>query len=253
MNHPSLSVVPHPVLEARLLRLERENRRFKLAAGLSTLLLFTWTACSVAPQAKSTVSAERFVLTNPDGSEAGHLGFDEGGNPILHLVKGHATAALSLVGPGLVLRGPDGKTTAYMGVDSRNTSRIELTSERLMDGVRLTAKPDGSSGVYVLDSTGRERGSFEALSIGGANLLFRDGNGKVRTQLGVDPENAPSLILLDERGVRRLGTVIQTDGNAVLELQDLQARPRLQLTTQFDGSPRLEMLREDGAASFTAP
>lgn len=253
MNHASLPVVPPPALEARLLRLERENRRFKLAAGLSTLLLFTWTACSVAPQAKSTLSAERFVLTRPDGSEAGYLGFDDGGNPLLYLAKDKATAALSLAGPGLVMRGPDGKTTAYLGVDTRNTSRLELTSERLMDGVRLTAKPDGSSGVYVLDPSGRERGSLEALSIGGANLLFRDAGGKVRTQVGVDPDNAPSMILLDERGVRRLGTVIQTDGNAMLELQDQQARPRLQLTTQFDGAPRMDMLREDGAASFTAP
>jgi len=253
MTHTSPSLALPPSLQARLERLERENRRFKLAAGLSTLLLFAWTACSVAPQPKTVLSAERFVLTNPDGSEAGYLGLDDGGNPLLFLKKQSATAALSLGGPGLVLRGNDGKTTAYIGIDSRNASKIELTSERLMDGVRLTAKPDGSSGVYVLDSTGRERGSLESLSIGGANLMFRDASGKVRSQLGIDPSNAPSLILLDERGVRRLGTVVQSDGNAMLELQDHDARPRIQITTQFDGSPRLDILREDGGASFQAP
>jgi len=245
-------IASQPVLD-RLARLERENRRFKLAAGVSTLLLFGWTACSVAPQAAGTLTAERFVLLGADGKETGALGLDDKGNPCLILNQGKATAALTTYGPAVLLRAPDGKTSAYMGVDSRNISKLELTSERVLDGVRLSTRPDGSCGLYVLDTSGRERGGLESLSVGGVSLLMRDDAGRVRTQMGVDAQNMPSAILLDNGGGRRIGMVIDQDGSPMLEMQDDRARPRFQLSTAFDGTPRLELLREDGGEAFRAP
>jgi len=237
----------------RVQRLERENRRTRLLAGLSTALLFVWTACSLAPAEKTTLAAERFLLVGPDGAEHGSLELDDAGNPRLLLQKEQASALLTLSGPSLLLRGPDGKTSAHLGIDSRNTSRLELTSERILDGVRVTVRPDGSAGLYVLDETGRERGGLEALSTGGSALLFRDTSGRVRSQYGIDPSGLANLLLLDSAGGRRLGMVVSEEGTPLVEMQDGGSRPRMQLTTLFDGSPRLEFHREDGGISFEAP
>lgn len=246
------AVSPEQVL-LRLERLERENRRYRLGAAATGLACFGWVACGLVPQAKSTLSAERIVLVDAAGSEKATLEVDSKGNPMLTLRNEQSTAVLTTQGPSLLLRGPDGKTGAFMGIDSKSTSRLELTSHRLLDGVRLAAHADGSSGVYVLDVDGRNRGALEAFGPGGAGLSFRDGKGRVRSSFGLDPASLPNLLLLDEEGARRAGLVVQGDGNALFEMSDARGQPRAQLTTLFDGSPLLQMKREDGGASFQAP
>ncbi|MSR64034.1 MAG: hypothetical protein EXS08_16550 [Planctomycetes bacterium] len=237
----------------RLERLERDNRRYKLAAAAAGLALFAWSACSLAPQAKNPLTSDRFVLVDAAGNEKAALELDAKGNPMLTLRNGPSTAVLTANGPSLLLRGPDGKTNAFLGIDSKNTSRLELASKRLLDGVRLTVHEDGSAGAYVLDLDGRPRGALEFLSSGGSALSLRDGQGHVRTQLGLDAHNQPNLVLLDEGGMRRMGMMVQQDGNPLLEVADDHGRPRAQLSTLFDGSPRLEMKREDGGSAFQAP
>jgi hypothetical protein len=245
--------VSTPNVLSRLERLERENRRYKLAAAASGLMLFAWTACSIAPQEKTTLAAERLVLLAPDGSEKAALELDSEGNPMLYLRNGEASAILTTNGPSMLLRGPDGRTSAFMGIDSKNTSRLELTSAKLLDGVRLSTHEDGSCGVYVLDENGRKRGAMEALGSGGAGISFLDDQGRMRNQLGLDPAGISNLVFLDSRGNRRMGMLIQEDGAPLLEVADDLGRTRARLTTLFDGSPQLEMLREDGASSFVAP
>ena len=61
---------------ARLDRLERANRRYRLALAAAGLSFFGWTACSVGPQSKNVLSAERFVLVAADGSEKATLELD---------------------------------------------------------------------------------------------------------------------------------------------------------------------------------
>jgi hypothetical protein len=240
-----------PDLAERLARLERAHRRTKLVAIAASLGCFAWTACSLV-QTKNTVSAERFVLLGSDGSERATLELDSKGNPLLLMRNGSASAILTTNGPSLLLRGPDGKTGAFVGIDSKNTSRVELSSSRLLDGVRLTTHEDGSCGVYVLDSDGRERGAFESLASGNTSLSFHDANGRLRGQVGLDANKVPNLILLDEEGARRIGMVVQENAG-ILELEDEKGRTRAQLTTLFDGSPQLEFKRDDGTSSYRAP
>ncbi len=246
------SLLSQQVLD-RLGRLERANLRYRLALAAAGLLAFGWAACSVGPQAKNVLSAERFVLVGADGSEKATLELDSKGNPMLQMRNGQSSAFLTTNGPSLLLRGPDGKTGAFMGIDSKNSSRLELCSHRLLDGVRLSAHADGSSGAYVLDVNGRERGGLESFASGGAALNFRDGQGGMRGQMGLDEAGLPNLILLDGGGGRRVGMVVQEDGNALLEVADERGQPRLQLTTLFDGSPRLECKSPDGSVVFQAP
>lgn len=240
-------------LHARLDRLERTNRRYRLGAMALATGAFAWIACGIAPQTKSELKAERFVLLAADGSDRGVLELDSKGNPTLILRNEDASVLLTTNGPSLLLRGPDGKTGAFMGIDTKNDAKLELSSSRVLDGVRLVAHPDGSSGVYVLDPTGRERGGLEALAGGGSALNLRDERGIVRGQFALDANTLPNLLLLDSAGTRRLGLVVQPDGNGILELADERGRARAQLATAFDGSPRLEMKREDGGTSFVAP
>ena len=245
----------HPTvadLSARLTILERSNRRHRLAALAAGIACLAWTACALAPE-KSTLSAERFVLLGPDGSEMATLEVDSSGHPYFLMKHGESSAFLTTRGPSLLLRGPDGKTGSFLGIDSKNTSRLELCSQRLLDGVRLTAHPDGSAGAYVLDTGGRERGALEFLSTGGSSINFRDGHGLVRGQMGLDAGNLPSLVLLDQRGGRRMGMVVEEEGSPLIELADGKGRTRALLSTQFDGSPKLEFTREDGSPSFVAP
>jgi hypothetical protein len=240
-------------LHARLDRLERTNRRYRFGAVALGLCAFAWVACGIAPQAVNELAAGRFVLRAADGSEKGVLELDSQGNPALILRNGSATALLTTNGPSLLLRGPDGKTSTYMGIDPKNDAKLELTSARVLDGVRLVTHEDGSSGVYVLDPNGRERAGLESYASGGSALNLRDGQGVVRSQFALDANSIPNLLLLDAAGVRRIGMVVQPDGNGILELADERGRGRALLATAFDGSPRLEMKREDGGTSFTAP
>ncbi len=237
----------------RLDRLERANRRYRLVLVAAASLCFAWAACSVAPRAANVLTAERFVLVAEDGAEKAVLELDQEGNPMLTLRNGQASALLTTNGPSLLLRAQDGKTGAFVGVDTKSTSRVELFSHRLADGVRLSVHENGSAGVYVLDVNGRERGALESFAQGGAGLNFRDGQGRMHAHMGLDGENLPNLILMDGAGARRVGMVVQEDGNALLEMADERGQARLQFTTLFDGSPRLELKREDGSVSFQAP
>ncbi len=240
-------------LRQRLDRLERENRRFKGIAALGALSWLAWAACSVAPQAGTVVAAQRFVLTGEDGEEHAVLELDPKGYPMLLMKKDQAIAVLTMAGPALHMRGPDGKRSAFIGIDTRGSSRVELTSEKIVDGVRLAVQPDGSNGLYLLDQDGRERVNVENLSVGNASVLFKDEVGRPRCQLGTDPKKQPSLLLLDPQAGRRIGMLVQEDGTPLLGVEDGAGRLRARLTTKFDGSPLLEMLREDGQPSFTAP
>jgi len=241
-----------PSVHVRLERLERENRRFRLAACGLALGALAWVSCGLGPE-KQTVSAERFVLLGPDGSERVVLEADEAGNSFLLMRNGQASAVLSTEGPSLLLRGADGKTSGYLGIDAKNSSRLELTSQRVLDGIRLAAHAEGSAGIYVLDAQGRQRAGLEALSNGAAGVDLRDDQGRLRGSLGLDPGNLAHCMLLDERGGRRLGMLLEADGRPLLELADDLGRPRIEVSTGFDGTPLLEIKREDGGAVFRAP
>ena len=135
---------------------------------------------------------------------------DSNGHPFLLMKSGEASTYLTTRGPSLLLRGPDGKVGAFLGVDSKATSRLELVSARLIDGVRLTAHADGSAGVYVLDTEGRERGALESLATGLTSLQLRDGQATEVAYDGRDlrdreAEEDVALAVLAEAGLEEAG------------------------------------------------
>lgn len=248
----------HADLVRRLERLERSNRRWRragagtLLAGLA-LLAGAWRH---APSPADTLEASRFVLVDGEGGQAGVLGLDDQGRPSLLLRKDGATAFLTLSGPGLLLRGDDGKRQAFLGFDTRGAAKLDLTSARMLDGVRLSVAPDGTAAMSVLGEKGRERlRAGYSPADGTASTVTRDAEGRVRSFLGVEDGDTPSLVLIDEHGARRVGMLVDPDedGLPFVGLQDAEHRTRVELTTTFDGTPILALRRADGTPAFQAP
>src|SRR6185503_11730968 len=103
-------------------RLEAHNRRLQAAAallGLGFLAVLGAGFARPAPAVEKELRAERFVLVDAAGAELGTLTADAQGFPALLLRKDKASAVLTLNGPGLSLRGPDGKRGAWLGVDTQ--------------------------------------------------------------------------------------------------------------------------------------
>lgn len=244
-----------PTIIHRIERLEREGRRWKRTALVLGLLLVGSFATGMVGPRSDEVVAGRFVLRGSDGTEHAVLGVDPSGSPHLSLNKGKSTAILTMAGPGLLLRAEDGRRGAFLGIDTRGVTRLDLSSEKVIDGVRLTVQEDGSSGVYVLDETGRERVASEVLSTGNCQFSTRDAQGTIRTHFGLDGKEVPSMLLIDDRGRRRIGMVIEErdGGRPLLAIEDERGRMRAALTERFDGSSYLRFLREDGKTSFEAP
>jgi hypothetical protein len=246
------SPLPHDLL-SRLDRLERANRRWRhVGIGLALALLALVATGFVHPRA-DVLEASRLVLKGADGEELVDLGTDAEGRPQLLMRHESSYAILTLAGPGLLLRGPDGRRSAFFGIDTRGATKLELTSDRVFDGVRLAVQPDGSAGAYLLNERGRERFALEALSDGSAFLNVRDEGGRPRALFGLDPNGTGTLLLLDSRGARRLGMVVPSDGEPILGLEDAQGRSRAQLTTRVDGAPLLRLTgrRQDSTRCVT--
>lgn len=242
------------VLERRLERLERANRRWRNLAALAGLLLCASVAAGLG-RVPSVIEAERFVLKGADGAELAVLGVDQVGSPMLLLEHDKANALLTLSGPALSLRADDGKRGAFIGVDTKGESRLELRSERYLDGVRLVSKADGGSGMYLLDRDGHERGTAELTAEGHVLFTVRDAGRRVRGSFGLDANSIPNLVLLDALGRRRVGMLVQNDdeGRPLFALEDGLGRTRAELTLDRDGSPSLALTRPDGQKSFQAP
>jgi len=248
----------HQEVLDRLASLERDNRRWKLVGGLLALAALASVSIGfVSPRVNAggtdVVEAERFVLKGADGSEVGSLGLDAQGSPTLLMRKGASYALLTLSAPGLLIRGPDGKRGAFLGIDTAGSTLLELTSDRLQQGVKLATHEDGSASVTLRDAAGYPRATMEALATGDSIYTLRGEKGAIRGTFGLDSKGNASSLLLDTIGRRRIGMVVQADGTPVLSMEDDAARARANLTTKFDGSPTLELLREDGTASFEAP
>jgi hypothetical protein len=238
----------------RLERLEIAHKRWKLLSTLAGLVLLAALGCSVARPAEQTVEAQRFVLRGPDGEQLGLWGVDQAGHPHILMREDEASAILTLAGPALNFRGEDGKRGAFLGVDTRGESRLELRSERMIDGARLVTKPDGATGLYLLDETGRERTAMEYVR-GSALFNARDGEGRVRSHYGLDAEDNPNLVLFDVAGQPRIGMLVHTEDQErpLFLTQDAQGNILSEISTDRDGFPLLKLSRKDGKEIFRAP
>ena len=248
-----------PSVLARIDRLERDNRRLRragslLLVGLAVALTVAFATPRTSAETPRVLRGEQLELTTPEGEVYARIFLNQG-SPMLLLRKGEEKAhvLLTLNQPALHIRNADGLRGAFVGFDTRGLAKVELNGENLVDGVRLSMKPDGTAGVYALDSDGFDRAGLEYASDGTSTVSVRGERGKVRGSFAADAAGNSSLVLLDPEGRRRIGEVVLADGTPILSLEDHRARQRANLTMDFDGAPRLEFLREDGRVAQRIP
>jgi len=167
-------------LTQRLDRLERENRRLKVAGAVLVLALVAVGAMGqMIPRAVSkVVEAERFVL-----------------------------------------RDTTGKGLAILGTDASGILALSLADQTGKIRAGLVVTPDGMPVLSLYDQNGKPRAGLGVLADGTPGLALHDQNGKERLLLNVTT-NGPSLILQDENSKARavLGqTVLEVKATGTVE------------------------------------
>lgn len=173
-------------VKQRLAKLERQNRRMKLSAIASLVIVgaVMLTGQTSRQSTPSELRARSFILVDAQGRQRAILDLkkDEPGLALLD-ENGNVRALLSLVpeGPILDLIGTDGKSAARVDSLLNQPGLVLLDANR---NVRagLTMNPLGP-GLDIADASGGLRASLEAGSNGPALALF-DANG-YETQVGV--------------------------------------------------------------------
>jgi hypothetical protein len=128
-----------------------------------------------------------------------------------------ATAALAVIGAGVVLAQPTPRRTAKV-----------LEAE-----------------MFILrDAHGRSRAGL-GLVDGASFLVLNDEDGKPGVALSVTPDGPRRLSLLDEEGTARSVLVARADGESGLRLFDKNRMHRASLDVMADGKPILRLADTD--------
>ncbi len=189
MSEPILNT-----LTQRLDRLERENRRLKIAGAILLLALAAVGAMGqVLPKAvPKVVEAERFVVRDTKGKVLATLGTEASGLP------------------ALVLSDQNGKRRAGLFVLADGEPHLGLFDQNEKRRAVLAVLADGAPALFLADQNGKDRAGL-VLDTSGPSLVLRDENDKIRAVLGraaleatatgtVEQRPAASLVLFDKDG-----------------------------------------------------
>jgi hypothetical protein len=192
-------------LEARLGRLERQNRWLK-RGGLAALVI-VGTALLLGNRFQAndkTLEVERLVVRDSFGRQRAAVNVTKGEDPAIALVlydeneRPRAGLGVNKDGPGLYFTDPNGKHRAVI------------------------AKNNDGIGLDLLDEEGRPRMDFRATDKG-MGITMRDEGGTRRLALLMD-KDIPGLVLYDADGKAR-GAFRAEKNGAVFRLLDAKDRP----------------------------
>jgi hypothetical protein len=203
----------HGAIEERLEKLERQNRRMKLA-GLGAVVIAgafvlmgqasgpgsDWKTVSGGPP---EVRAKSFVLVDANGETRARLYMSAPAKgPELDLLdaKGNPRVELAVTsnGPALQLNDASGNPRAELGAAPNGPGLILYDANGKLRA-ELAAAPNGP-GLILGDANGNTEAWLEGASNGpGPGLALYDANGKLRAELGVW-QDGPALQLNDASG-----------------------------------------------------
>jgi hypothetical protein len=177
-------------LEARLSRLERDNRRWKLATVMGGALALAALLGSTLPSAvakgfepgaprfagSGVVEAQRFVLRDASGHTRASLAVSDDGVPLLLFLDRHGEPRGGLGPKHLLLSSDDGESA-----------------------VKLLMNPGGTPAVR-LEKDGRLRAVLGMTGDGTLALGFYGQDGKGRALLDVGLDGSPGLTLFTKSG-----------------------------------------------------
>jgi hypothetical protein len=223
---------PVPSLEAiarRLDRLERQNRRLRLAlvgllaaaAALAVGQASTGQAQPGAPEARvKVVDAERFVVRDQNGKARAALFMDnrdpDNRHPRLVLYdengKGRLGMSVQRHGPDIAAWHADHSSALGLYVQDKDRSVAMTLFDKSGARVHL-AHMGGTPQLKLLDGTGKPALSLTA-SQNGPGIALNDPTGRRRAQLEVDAQKA-ALTLFGGNNLQKHVTGIDTFGQPV--------------------------------------
>jgi hypothetical protein len=144
-------------LEARLARLERTNRRYRLAIVGLVAGIVAATALGFDQNIYDVVRARRFEVVDSTGAVLTEIGYDASGGRVLARRRdgGGALFFTNAEGGALGLLTPDGHVPFRAGVSPKGG--LLVITNRDDQFVMMAAADDSSGGAMILyDKTGRE-------------------------------------------------------------------------------------------------
>jgi hypothetical protein len=259
-------------LSARLDRLEREARRWKVLAGGAVGLLALGALLGTAAPGGPEVRASRFVLVDDAGRRRAVLDTDPDAALRIYSKEGQEKIALGLRGggPGLVLRGgrspggatfevlpdgtpivnlmrPDSAARAQLALSPRGEPSLLLRGTRVRGGTELAVDAAGSSRLTMRNRSNDDQLVLESPVDGSPALGLRGAGGRLRAVLGLVADEIPALDLRDAAGLPRATLEVRLDGSPRLTLYDTRGTDRADLALDRGGAPRLAFTDEAGA------
>jgi hypothetical protein len=225
-------------VEARLARLERENRRLKLAvaAGLIAAGIVAIAGARRADPPDSRVKnlfAEAISVVDPNG-------------------KPRITLAMVKAMPAIALADKAQRSRLMLSLADDGNGSLVLGDRA--DKIRLlVGTPNGDPTVQMFDRGQARRVRLQVAAEGAPFLDLADSDGKNRLSLQVDPKGWPGLGMFDPNGDGRITARVEPDSLATIFVSTPGdgGNTRVQLGAGGDYSPRLKVFAHDkGVAEF---
>ncbi len=214
-------------IKRRLERLERENRRLRLA--LLALAFPLLLATIVAAKSSSRISTEGIRI------------LDHAGRPAIEM-------KVDAEGPSLEMRDSTGVVVARLAA-TKEGSTFKLIDTKGKNQIGLSGIR-GEAGLALWDEDDNFRAGMIAAR-GGSNLSFLAADGKVRAFVGSDVRNGPQLALMDSLGKRRVQVAMNDEDNlASVQLKDEAEHVRGLM--RVDDAPVFALFDENGDQRWSA-
>ena len=194
------------VLNARLARIEAENRRWKRAVLAVSVGAMAFLALGAA-RGRRVVEATEFRLLDEKGSIRGVMTSSKGFVSIsLNNAAGRSRASL-LVGddgnPRLDLIGRGDAVRASLGLTGDGAGSLTLMDGKKHARARLFLGAGDAPALELSDETEKPRAAVLVTAEGEAAVGLSDAEGKLRARVGVPGDGCSSVKLLDGDGSTR--------------------------------------------------
>ncbi len=191
----------------RLVRLERENRWWKLvgvgALAMLGLVVLLGARGGEQTRAVEEVRARRFVLVDREGKLSAFLGTDFLGTAMGLFGNDGREIRISVLANGIMglsIYGKGEKTLAFLGAGPNSLPFLAMSDKDEMPRATLSVLENGMSELALSNAGGRVRASLRAIPDGTPGLLFRDNDGRERGGLAMDKDGGIFLARLDRSG-----------------------------------------------------
>ena len=173
-------------IEERVERLEKQNKRLKLALGLLAVLLAVGVTMVTTRQEAifgETVKAQQFLLTDKGGKTRASLDVTIDGEPYLNLYdkagkRRFAVGVLKSGEPSLGFLDKNGKRRVAIGIRTAGEPILRLSDKEGKSRVAISIRKSGDASLQFLDTKKRVRVQMGTIAGRGGFITLVDALGK---------------------------------------------------------------------------